>query len=341
MSDVFMVGVDLAKRVFQLHGIDAGGLVVFRKKLSRAQFSKFLVEAPKCIIAMEACASAHYWAREAERSGHETRLVPARYVKPFVKRHKSDAVDAAAITEAALRPSMRFVPTKSEEQQAHAMLFRTRELFVRQRTQLINSLRAHLAEFGVVLRLRIRNARTLANEVDERAGMLPEAARKLVGRLLTRIEATSVEIAELDKAIQVRARSSEEATLMQTMPGIGPMSATAIQAFCPPAECFRNGRDFAAWLGLVPRQHSTGGKERLGRITKMGQKDVRRLLIIGAMSVINSAERKKHCIEPWLARMLATRPRMVVAVALANRMARRLWAMLTRGRPYEILGVAA
>lgn len=341
MSEVFIVGVDLAKRVFQLHGADAAGRAVFRKKVSRAQFAKFLNTAPRCIVAMEACASAHHWGREAAAAGHEVRLVPARYVKPFVARHKSDAVDAAAITEAAMRPSMRFVSVKSEEQQARAMLFRTRQLFIRQRTQLINSFRGHMAEFGVVLRLRIRNAHTLGREFEKVAGALPEMALELARRHLGQIEAVSRELAALDKEITEFSGTAKETRLMQTMPGVGPMSAMAIQAFCPPAGIFRSGRDFAAWLGLVPRQHSTGGKERLGRITKMGQKDVRQLLIVGAMSVINAIARRKHCDEPWLARMLETRPRMVVAVALANRMARRLWAMLTRGQPYQIRGAAA
>lgn len=338
MSEVFIIGVDLAKRVFQIHSADAVGKVICRKKLSRPQFAKFLNEQPNCIVAMEACASAHHWGREALAAGHDVRLVPARYVKPFVKRHKSDVVDAEAITEAAMRPSMRFVPVKTPEQQAQAMLFRTRELFVRQRTQLINSLRGYLAEFGIVLRLRIRNVDTLKLEVEDVAHTLPDEARRLAERLLAQIETTSEEVGGLDHAIKMHARTSEEARLVQTMPGVGPMSAIAISAFCPPASNFRTGRDFAAWLGLVPRQHSTGGKERLGRITKMGQKDVRRLLIIGAMSVINSIERWKRCAEPWLARMLETRPRMVVAVALANRMARRLWAMMMSGQTYRIRG---
>lgn len=340
MSEVFIVGVDLAKRVFQIHGATATGEVLFRKKLSRAQFAKFLDDMPACIVAMEACASAHHWGRKAQTAGHEVRLVPAAYVKPFVKRHKSDAVDAEAITEAAQRPSMRYVPVKTPEQQSQAMLFRTREMFVRQRTQTINALRAHLAEFGIVLRLRIRNPDTFASEIEEKAAALPELARSLADCLLKQIATISEQVSALDMKIKAQARSSPDAQLMRTMPGVGPMSAMAVEAFCPPAKNFKSGRDFAAWLGLVPRQHSTGGKERLGRVTKMGQKDVRRLLIIGAMSVINSIERRKRCVEPWLARMLEARPRMVVAVALANRMARRLWAMLATGQEYRIPGAA-
>lgn len=207
MSEVFIIGVDLAKRVFQVHVADASSKIICRKKLSRPQFAAFLREQPNCIVAMEACASAHHWGREALAAGHEVRLVPARYVKPFVKRHKSDVVDAEAITEAAMRPSMRFVPVKTPEQQAQAMLFRTRELFVRQRTQLINSLRGYLAEFGIVLRLRIRNVGILKREVEELAHTLPDEAKRLADRLLAQIKTTSTEVEELDHSIKMRAKN--------------------------------------------------------------------------------------------------------------------------------------
>lgn len=249
MSEVLIIGVDLAKRVFQIHGANTTGKVIYRKKLSRSQFTKFLNEQARCIVAMEACASAHHWGREALAAGHEVRLVPARYVKPFVKRRKSDVVDAEAITEAAMRPSMRFVPVKAPEQQAQAMLFRTRELFVRQHTQLINSLRGYLAEFGIVLRLRIRNADILKRKVEEQAHKLPDEAKRLAERLLAQIEAISAEVESLDHSIKMHAKTSEETQLMQTMPGVGPMSAIAISAFCPLANNFPTGWDFAAWLG--------------------------------------------------------------------------------------------
>tara|TARA_R110002051_G_C8748575_1_gene499968 strand:- start:2611 stop:3480 length:870 start_codon:yes stop_codon:yes gene_type:complete len=285
---------------------------------------------------MEACGSAHYWGRVAQAAGHEVRLIPALYVKPFVKRHKNDAIDAEAIVEAASRPSMRTVAVKDEDQQAQAMLFRTREMFVRQRTQLINAVRAHLAEYGIVLPQQRRNGRLFAERCRAEFGTAPEAVISMVEAYLRQIEAVDREIAELDVKIKKGALRNADARRLQTMPGIGPMSAMAIQAFCPPAQNFRKGRDFAAWLGLVPRQHSTGGKDRLGRITKMGQRDVRKLLIIGAMSVISASERKGRCEDPWLAHMLEKRPRMVVAVALANRMARRLWAMMSKEQNYEI-----
>lgn len=295
-----------------------------------------LSELPPCIVAMEACGSAHHWGRVAQAAGHEVRLIPALYVKPFVKRHKNDAIDAEAIVEAASRPSMRTVAVKDENQQAHAMLFRTREMFVRQRTQLINAVRAHLAEYGIVLPQQRRNGRLFAERCRAEFGSAPEPVISMVEAYLRQIEAVDREVAELDVKIKKGALHNADARRLQTMPGIGPMSAMAIQAFCPPAQNFQKGRHFAAWLGLVPRQHSTGGKDRLGRITKMGQRDVRKLLIIGAMSVISASERKGRCDDPWLANMLEKRPRMVVAVALANRMARRLWAMMTKEQDYEI-----
>ena len=336
MENLHILGVDLAKRTFAICGADQDGHVKIRQKLTRPQFQKMLSDLPRCIIAMEACGSSHHWGRVAQAVGHDVRLIPAQYVKPFVKRHKNDAVDAEAIVEAASRPSMRTVAVKNEEQQAQAMLFRTREMFVRQRTQLINAVRAHLAEYGIVLPQQRRNGRLFAKRCRSEFENAPEMVTSMIEIYLKQIEAVDREVAGLDLKIKEGALKNAEARRLQTMPGVGPMSAMAIQAFCPPAQNFRKGRDFAAWLGLVPRQHSTGGKDRLGRITKMGQRDVRKLLIIGAMSVISASERKGHCDDPWVARMLTKRPRMVVAVALANRMARRLWAMMAKEQDYEI-----
>ncbi len=285
---------------------------------------------------MEACGATHHWGRVAQAAGHEVRLIPALYVKPFVKRHKNDVLNAEAIVEAASRPSMRTVAVKEEDQQAQAMVFRTREMFVRQRTQLINAVRAHLAEYGIVLPQQRRNGRLFAERCRAEYSGAPEAVISMVEAYLRQIEAVDRKVAEFNVKIKKGALRNADARRLQTMPGVGPMSAMAIQAFCPPAQNFRKGRDFAAWLGLVPRQHSTGGKDRLGRITKMGQRDVRKLLIIGAMSVISASERKGRCEDPWLAHMLEKRPRMVVSVAMANRMARRLWAMMTKEQNYEI-----
>jgi transposase len=334
MNEVSIIGIDLAKRVFQLHGAASDGSVVFRKKLTRAQLLPFLARQPACMVAMEACGTAHHWGREAAKLGHEVRLMAPMYVKPYVKRQKNDAADAEAIAEAASRPTMRFVALRSEASQARAMLFRTRELLVRQRTQAINALRGNLAEFGVVAAQGPAHLKTLQAAV-ENPEALPGAVRGLAKLYLEQIAALSVKIAELEK--QLRAAAAEDATArrLQTMPGVGPVTAMAVAVFAPPMQHFRNGRDFAAWLGLVPQQHSTGGKERLGKVSKMGQRDIRRLLITGAMAVVRAAARNGAPEGSWLARMLAKKDRLLVAIALANRMARAIWAMLTKGEDYR------
>jgi len=264
MEEVSIIGVDLAKNVFQLHGASADGAVLFRKKLSRPQFARFMGEQPPCIVAMEACAGAHHWAREMTRHGHQVRLIAPHYVKPFVKRQKNDVADAEAIVEAALRPTMRFVEPKTAEQQARAVVFRTREQLLKQRTEAINALRAHLYEFGHVAPVGIGYLPRLAEVVDDPKSGLPELARDIcrtaleqIGHMTARIDALKAMIATMSK----------EATMprqLQTMPGVGPIGALAIETFAPPMDQFRRGRDFAAWLGLVPRQHSLGGKQRLG-----------------------------------------------------------------------------
>lgn len=342
MDEVIIVGVDLAKNVFQAHGAAADGSVVFRKKLSRPQFAKFMSELPACIVAMEACATAHYWGREMTRLGHEARLIPPIYVKPFVKRQKNDAADAEAIVEAALRPTMRFVEIKTADQQSRAMLFRTRELLVTQRTKMINALRAHLAEHGFTVAKGVGNVQRLAAILEGAEHDLPDLAREMGAIYLDEITRTSNRIDTLKLRIKMVAEESDAARRLQTMPGVGPITAMAIETFAPPMEAFKRGRDFAAWLGLVPRQHSTGGKPRLGHISKMGQRDIRRLLIIGAMSVVRWAAKNGVPEGSWLGRMLAKKPRMLVAIALANKMARMIWAMLVRKEDYRVpAGIAA
>ena len=249
MDEVSIVGIDLAKRVFQLHGASADGSVVFRKKLPRAQLLPFLARQPACIVAMEACGTAHHWGREAAKLGHEVRLMAPMYVKPYVKRQKNDAADAEAIAEAASRPTMRFVVLKTEASQARAMLFRTRDLLVRQRTQTINALRGNLAEFGVVAAQGPAHLKALQRAVADPEAALPEAVRGLARLYLEQIAALSAKLAELEK--QLRAAAAEDATArrLQTMPGVGPVTAMAVAVFAPPMEHFRNGRDFAAWLG--------------------------------------------------------------------------------------------
>jgi transposase len=284
---------------------------------------------------MEACATSHHWGREIAKLGHVVKAIPPIYVKPFVKRQKNDAADAEAIAEAASRPTMRFVALKTEEQQARAMIFRARDLLVRQRTQLINALRGHLAEFGVVAAQGVAHVRRLQEAIDDPQAELPPVVRDIGRAYLDQIARCSEKIAEMEKTLRTAAAQGEATVRLQTMPGIGPIGAMAIEAFAPPMASFRRGRDFAAWLGLVPRQNSTGGKQILGKTSKMGQRDIRRLLIIGAMSVVRWATRNGAPEGSWLARMLARKPRMLVAIALANKMARSVWAMLVKQKDYR------
>ena len=335
MEHATIIGIDLAKRSLQLHGAAADGSVAFCKKMSRGKVLGFLASQPRCVVAMEACASSHHWGREIGKLGHEVKLVPPIYVKPFVKRQKNDAADAEATCEAASRPTMRFVAVKTREQQARGMLFRTRDLLVRQRTQTINALRGHFAEFGVIAPRGPAHVERLAEAVEDADSGLPDAVRELGALLLVQVADLDEKIAELDRDLRRQAREDEQAARLMGVPGIGTLSAMAIQAFAPPMESFRSGRDFAAWLGLVPRQSSTGGKPKLGRISKMGQRDLRRLLITGAMATVRWAVRRGATKDPWLARMLARKPRMLVAVALANRMARIAWALLTKNEDYR------
>jgi transposase len=335
MENVSIIGLDLAKRSFQAHGARTDGGVGFRKKLSREKVLAFLAEQPRCVVAMEACGSAHHWGRAISGLGHEVRLIPPVYVKPFVKRQKNDAADAEAICEAASRPTMRFVAVKTEEQQARAMLFRTRDILVRQRTQLINALRGHLSEHGVVAPQGLANVKVLSEAIEEATTSLPLLVAELSRVFLEQIDGLSRKIAELEKATIHEAARGATTRRLQTMPGVGPITAMAIETFAPPMVTFKRGRDFAAWLGLVPRQHSTGGKQLLGKTSKMGQRDIRRLLIIGAVAVVRWASRK-GTPDGWLHRMLARKPRMLVAIALANKMARSIWAMLTRDEDYRV-----
>jgi transposase len=284
---------------------------------------------------MEACGTAHHWGREAAKLGHEVRLMAPMYVKAYVKRQKNDAADAEAIVEAVTRPTMRFVAVRSAESQARAMVFRTRDLLVRQRTQTINALRGNLAEFGLVAATGPAHLKSLQTAVEDPEAALPEAVRALAKLYLEQIAALSAKIAALEKSVRAAAAEDATARRLMTMPGVGPVTAMAVAVFAPPMAHFRSGRDFAAWLGLVPRQHSSGGKERLGKVSKMGQRDIRRLLITGAMAVVRWAVRKGAPEGSWLARMLAKKDRLLVAIALANRMARGLWAMLSKGEDYR------
>lgn len=342
MNEVSTIGLDLAKHVFQAHGADAGGNVVFRKQLRRDRVLAFLAGQSPCIVAMEACASAHYWAREIGRLGHTVRLIPPSYVKPFVKRQKNDMADAEAICEAATRPTMRFVPVKSEETQGAAMVFRIRELLIRQRTQAINALRGHLGEFGQIVPQGAGNAARLIAIIEDPDSGLPADAIATLDVLVAALRHLEAEIGKLDAEISRRAKDNDVARRLMTIPGIGPLIATAIATLAPPPELFRKGRDFAAWLGLTPRQHSTGGKQRLGATTKMGERSLRRLMIIGANSVV--IKRHVHASArpgTWLGGMLTRKPPMLVRVALANKMARIVWALMAHGDVYKAPAAAA
>ena len=341
MEEVITIGLDLAKSVFQAHGADRAGGVVFRKKLRRDQLLSFFASQPRCLVAMEACASAHYWAREIGALGHEVRLIPPAYVKPFVKRQKNDMADAEAICEAAQRPTMRFVPVKGEQQQASGVVFRARDLLVRQRTQIINALRGHMAEYGYVAAKGVGHVQRLIERIEDPQGEIPPAARATLQVMVRMLRALDEQIVVLDAEIARRAKEDPVARRLLTVPGIGPVTAAAIVALAPSPETFRCGRDFSAWLGLTPRQHSSGGKERLGKITKMGERTLRRLLIIGASAVIKQASLRGAPVGSWLAQMLSRKPKMLVTVALANKSARIVWALLAKGGVYRAPAVAA
>jgi transposase len=335
MQVVATVGLDLAKLSFQVHGADSAGRVLFRKALRRSQVLDFFKGLPACVVAMEACGGAHHWARAIGELGHTVRLIPPSYVKPFVKRQENDAADAEAICEAAQRPTMRFVAVKSEAAQASSAIFRTRDLLVRQRTQHINAVRGQLAEYGLVAAKGPANLPKLIALLEHPESKIPQAARAMVDIMLGMIDALGRQITRLDQEIGRRAREEEVASRLMTVPGIGPITATALTALAPAAETFRKGRDFAAWLGLTPLQKSTGGKQKLGATSKMGERTLRRLLIIGASALVRQTSRRPPPAGSWLAQMLARKPRMLVIVALANKMARVAWALLARNDVYR------
>jgi len=314
MGEVITIGVDIAKSVFQIHGVDADGVVVIRRRIGRARVLEFFAHLPPCRVGMEACATAHQWARELAKLGHDTRLMPPTYVKAYVKRGKNDAADAAVICEAVTRPSMRFVPIKSVEQQSMLMLHRARDLLIRQRTQLTNALRAHLAELGLVAAKGREGLHQLATVVTE-CGVerLPSNARFACQAIVTQLHAVQIEISGLDKRITQTHRASADSKRLETIPGFGVILSTAVVATMTDPKAFRTGREFAAWIGLVPRQNSTGGKERLGSITKQGDRYLRRLLVVCATSVINSARARPYKY-PWVIELLGRRPTKVVAV---------------------------
>lgn len=340
MDQVSVVGLDLAKSVFQVHGVNAQGEVVLRRRLTRGQLLKLFEKLPSCLIGMEACASAHHWARELAALGHEVKLMPAQYVKPYVKRGKNDAADAEAICEAVTRPTMRFVGVKSPDQQATMMLHRVRKILTRQRTQISNALRAHMAEFGIAAAVgRGGLDRLIAVIADQDDARLPDEARACLAVLCTQLEMVKDQILDNDRRILADARKTEAGRRLMKIPGIGPLLASAIVACVPDPATFSNGRSLSAWIGLTPRQNSSGGKERLGSITKAGNTYLRELLVVGAMAVVRRAM-QGSAKRPWMTQLLARKKPKVAAVALANKNARIIWAMMATGEPYRELAAA-
>ena len=335
MGEVSTIGLDIAKSVFQVHGVNDAGTIVMRKRINRSKVLQLFGELSPCLVGLEACPSAHYWSRELQALGHTVKLMPPSYVKAYLKRSKNDANDAAAICEAVTRPSMRFVPIKTKEQQSGLMLHRTRQLLVRQRTMLSNAIRGHMAELGIIS-AKGRNGtaellRVIANAADDR---IPPVARFCLEVLARQYVTLTAEIAGIDKHIHAWHGSCEASRRLEQIPGIGPIVATALVAEIGDWKAFRSGRNLAAWIGLVPKQHSTGGKERLGGISKQGNRYLRWLLVAGAMAVIRYA-RRHGTKRAWLARLMARRPTKVAAVALANKIARMAWAIMVRSERYK------
>lgn len=342
MEEITTIGLDIAKSVFQVHAVSAAGTVVVRRQLKRRYVVQFFTGLKPCLIGIEACATAHYWGRELAKLGHQVRLMPPAYVKPYVKRNKNDAADAEAICEAVTRPNMRFVPIKTNDQQSILMLHRTRMLFIRQRTMTINAVRAHLAEFGIVAGIGRNGLQALLDLIrkGERAEIPAEACLCLAA-LADQVDLLKQRILEMDRQILKWHRANDLSRKLEGIPGVGPLVATALAASIPDPGVFRSGRDLSAWIGLVPKQNSSGGKEKLGGISKAGNRYLRQLLVVGALAMIKQAKLSGRTRHPWLVGLMERRSAKVAAVALANKMARVAWAMMSRNEPYRVTPVAA
>ena len=336
MQKVTTIGLDIAKSVFQVHGVDAAGNVIIRRQLKRRYVVAFFEKLPPCLVGIEACATSHHWSRELQALGHRVRLMPPACVKPYVKRQKNDAADAEAICEAVTRAIMRFVETKTSEQQSCLMLHRTRHLFIRQQTAVINSIRAHLAEFGIVARVGRNGVEDLLDVVaDSGDQRVPELARACLTVLGAQLRMLKAQILEFDRRIMAWHRSNATSKRLDEIPGVGPALATALVGSVADPTAFRSARHFSAWVGLVPRQHSSGGKDKLGSISKQGDRYLRSLFTTGALAVIRYAKIHGTKHRPWLAALLARRPTKVAAIALANKIARMAWAMMIKGERYK------
>ena len=336
MQTVTTIGLDIAKSVFQVHGVDAQGKVIVRRQLKRRYVLAFFQKLPPCLIGIEACASSHYWSRELQALGHTVRLMPPAYVKPYVKPQKNDCADAEAICEAVTRASMRFVATKTVEQQSCLMIHRTRHLLIRQQTAVINAIRAHFAEFGIVApvgRTGVEELLKVASDGNDKR--LPDVARVCIAALGAQLQMLKARILEFDRLIMAWHRSNQVSKRLDELPGVGPALATALVGSIADPKAFRSGRDFSAWIGLVPKQHSSGGREKLGGISKQGDRYLRSLFVAGALAVIRYAKKRGSKHRPWLAALLARKPTKVAAIALANKIARMAWAMMAKGERYK------
>lgn len=334
--NITQIGIDLAKAVFQVHGVDARGKAVLRKQLRRAQLASFFAQLPPCLVGMEACGGAHFWARKLTGFGHTVKLIAPQFVKPYVKTNKNDAADAEAICEAVGRPNMRFVPVKNTDQQTLLALHRARAGFVIERTAQANQVRGILAEFGLIIPIGIRCfVQKLPEILEDAENGLPDAARALIARLLNHFRALHCQVQELEAAINDWHKVDEASQRLQAIPGIGPLTASALVASVGDARAFHNGRQFAAWLGLVPRQSSTGGKAKLLGISKRGDTYLRTLLIHGARAVLRHSQRRPERSDGWLVRLAVRRNANIATVALANKNARVVWALLAHGRAFQ------
>jgi transposase len=335
LRSVTTVGLDLAKHVFQLHAADAAGRTVIATALRRKDVLSFFAALPPCRVGLEACGSAHHWARELVKLGHDARLMPPAYVKAYVRRQKNDAADAAAICEAVARPSMRFVPIRSVGNQAVLMHHKIRELLVSQRTQLLNALRGHLTEIGVIAAQGPKGACALIAAIIDGDDTIPRCVREALTPVLRQLQLLDEEIAMSDRTIMALARADQTARRLMSIPGIGPVTASAIAASVQDVGLFSGPREFAAFLGLAPRQTSSGGKERLGRVSKMGNRYLRKLLVVGAHAVLFHRKAHKDTLRTWASGLLETKPFKLVAVAIANKLARIAFAIMRSGSVYE------